>query len=272
MRSEEHLRYYRDMGAYGIELSYFILANARASAFGAYLLFVLLLTHFVPVPFVHTYDTIFIAAVGYQFVALASGREAWREFVVIAVFHMLATIMELFKTHPAIGSWAYPDVSTAIFAIGTVPLFTGFLYSAVGSYISRAIRYLHLYYVRMPAQYHVWVASALIYINFFTHHVIYDARYIILVYLLYIFGRTTIYFKVYTQTRRMPFLVAGLLTAICIWIAENIGTFAHVWLYPNQTVAWHMVSVEKIGSWFLLLILSFALVLLIYRDRITQGD
>lgn len=255
-----------------LEFMYFVMANARASAFGAYLLCVLLVTHIVHVPFVHTYDAIFIAAVGYQLVALASGGEAWREFAVIAMFHVLATIMELFKTHPAIGSWSYPEVSTAVFAIGTVPLFTGFLYSAVGSYISRAIRYLRLRYAHMPAYYHVWIASVLIYINFFTHHFVYDARYLILLYLVYIFGRTTIYFRVYQKTRHMPFLLAGLLTAFFVWVAENIGTFAHVWIYPHQQIVWHVVSVEKIGSWFLLLVLSFALVSLIYKDRLNQSD
>src|SRR3712207_6887532 len=47
-----------------------------------------------------------------------------------------STIMEVHKT--AIGSWAYPEAS--LFRIGGVPLFTGFMYAAVGSYLARVWR------------------------------------------------------------------------------------------------------------------------------------
>jgi uncharacterized membrane protein YoaT (DUF817 family) len=69
----------------------------------------------------------------------------------------------------------------------------------------------------------------------------------------------------------MPLLLTAVLTAFFIWIAENVGTFTKIWLYPSQIGEWHIVHFEKLGSWFLLLILSFALVSIIYRDRF-QSD
>ncbi len=255
-----------------IELWHFFIANARASYFGAFLLSVFLITEIVTIPFISRYDFIFLTAVGFQICALLFKFEQLKEFFVIIIFHILATGMELFKTNPTIGSWAYPGIGETFFALSTVPLFSGFLYSAVGSYISRAFMYLKLTYKHFPAYYNLWILAVLIYINFFTHHFFYDLRYILFVYVVCVFFRTSIHFQVYEKVRKMPFLLAAFLTAFFVWIAENIGTFTTIWLYPSQIEYWHLVSFNKIGSWFLLLILSFALVSIIYRDRLRRAD
>ena len=252
------------------EFWHFFLANLRASYFGAFLLAIFLITEVVTIPFIGRYDFIFISAILYQALALAFRHESLREFSVIIIFHILATGMELFKTSPTIGSWTYPAVATAIFAIGTVPLFTGFLYSAIGSYISRAFVFLRLTYKNFPAYYHLWILAILIYVNFFTHHFIYDIRYILFAYTIILFFKTRVYFQVYKKERSMPFIVTVILTALFVWIAENISTFTNIWLYPSQIEYWHLVSFSKMGSWFLLLILSFALVTIIYRDNISR--
>lgn len=256
---------------HGIELWYFFLANLRASYFGAFLLSVFLLTEVVTIPFISRYDFIFLSAVGFQVCALLFRFERPREFLVILIFHVLATGMELFKTHPAIGSWAYPAVGSAVFALGSVPLFSGFLYSAVGSYISRAFIFLKLSYERFPAYYHLWFLAVLIYVNFFTHHFIYDIRYFLFAYVCIVFWRTKLHFRVYRTERTMPILLSVVLVALFVWFAENIGTLTSVWLYPSQREYWHLVSFNKMGSWFLLLILSFALVSIIYRDKLARA-
>lgn len=255
-----------------IELWRFFTANVQASYFGIFLLSIFFLTKVVSIPFLSRYDFIFLAAIGFQACALVFRFETRREFFVIILFHLLATGMELFKTHPAIGSWTYPDVKNAVFVLGTVPLFTGFLYSAIGSYISRAFIFLKLSYERFPAYYHLWILAVLVYINFFTHHFFYDIRLILFVYICIIFFRTRVHFRVYQKERSMPFLLTVVLTALFVWVAENIGTFTDIWLYPSQLEYWHLVSFSKMGSWFLLLILSFALVTLIYRDKLRHGQ
>jgi len=253
------------------ELWRFFVLNLRASFFGVFLLSIFLVTEVVTVPFISRYDFIFLAAVGYQLCALVFRFERLKEFSVILIFHVLATVMELFKTHPSIGSWAYPDVQNAIFVFSTVPLFTGFLYSSVGSYISRAFVLLKLSYSHFPARIHMWVLAVLIYLNFFTHHFFYDLRYVLFVYVLIIFFRTKVHYRVYQKLRTMPFLVTAFLTSLFVWFAENIGTFTNIWLYPSQLKHWHFVSFNKTGSWFLLLVLSFALVSLIYKERLREG-
>lgn len=259
------------MCAFLNELWRFFIASIRASYFGAFLLSIFLLTEVVHVPLISRYDFIFLAAVGFQMYALIFRFETLKEFSVIIVFHILATGMELFKTQPAIGSWAYPAVGTAIFALGTVPLFTGFLYSAIGSYISRAFIFLKLSYERFPAYAHLWVLAVLIYLNFFTHHFFYDIRYLLFAYVFFIFFKTRVRFQVGQKQRTMPFLLTVILTAFFVWIAENIGTFTRIWLYPNQVMGWHLVNFSKIGSWFLLLILSFAIVSIIYRNKLRHS-
>ena len=60
--------------------------------------------------------------------------------------------------------------------------------------------------------------------------------------------------------------------SLFIWLSENIGTFTRVWLYPSQSHGWAMVSPAKLGSWFLLLIISYTLVSLVNRPRAMIAD
>jgi len=88
-----------------------------------------------------------------------------------------------------------------------------------------------------------------------------------------IFGRTTIYFKVWQADRSMPLLLGFVLVSLFIWLSENIGTYTKTWLYPSQQLGWSMVSLGKLGSWFLLLIISYTLVSLINAPKVmaTRG-
>ena len=62
-------------------------------------------------------------------------------------------------------------------------------------------------------------------------------------------------------------VVGALLVALFIWFAENLGTFASAWIYPSQRDGWAPVSLAKLGSWYLLIMLSFVLVSLVHRPR-----
>ncbi len=64
----------------------------------------------------------------------------------------------------------------------------------------------------------------------------------------------------------MPLLLAALLTAFFLWLAENIGTATGTWLYPSSS-GWRPVSLQKLGSWCLLLVVSFVLVTMVHRPR-----
>ncbi len=244
----------------------FGLKQAYACIFGGFLLAVMIGTHYwYPFSGLHRYDFIFLSAIAFQVFLLAVKLETLRESVVILVFHVVATVMELFKTSDAIGSWTYPE--DYIFGIGNVPLFTGFMYSAVGSYIARIWRIFDFQYSSYPSRTASVVLVALIYANFFTHHYIWDFRWALLALTVVLFFRTSIHFKVVRTYRSMPILLGWFLVALFIWLAENIATYTNIWIYPNQSEQWEMVSLAKLSSWYLLMLLSFVLVSLINDIR-----
>jgi hypothetical protein len=67
------------------------------------------------------YDFLFVAALAIQIAMLTFRLETFEEAKVILIFHIVGTLMELFKT--AVGSWIYPEA--ALFRLGGVPLFSG---------------------------------------------------------------------------------------------------------------------------------------------------
>nr|WP_295800721.1 DUF817 domain-containing protein [uncultured Microbulbifer sp.] len=245
----------------------FGLKQAYACIFGGFLLAVMLVTRiWYPIEGLHRYDFIFLAAIVFQVFLLLARLETLRESVVIIVFHLVATVMELFKTSDAIASWVYPE--DYIFGIGNVPLFTGFMYSAVGSYLARVWRIFEFEYSHYPSRVATIVLVALIYVNFFSHHFIWDLRWVLVGVTVLLFYRTQIFFRVVRRHRSMPLLLGWFLVALFIWFAENIATYANIWIYPNQSTGWQMVSVAKLSSWYLLMLLSFVLVSLVSSVRI----
>jgi uncharacterized membrane protein YoaT (DUF817 family) len=82
-----------------------------------------------------------------------------------------------------------------------------------------------------------------------------------------LFGRTWMHYRVFRRTLRMPVLAAFLLVALFIWFAENIATFSEAWSYPDQEAGWQLVSLAKLGSWFLLMIISVVLVTWVYPPK-----
>lgn len=236
-----------------------------ACLFGGLLLALLLGTHlFYPdsAP-LHRYDFLTLAAIGIQAAMLAFRLETWREARVILIFHVVGTVMELFKTQA--GSWTYPEAS--VLHIDAVPLFSGFMYAAVGSYIARVWRIFDFRFTGYPPAWVTWVLAAAIYINFFTHHFTLDVRWGLFAATALIFWRTRVHFRNWRAHRWMPLLVGFGLVALFIWFAENIATFANAWNYPGQENEWRMVSIAKYGSWYLLMLISFVLVALVQPVR-----
>lgn len=244
--------------------------QAWACLFGGLLLGAMIVTQlWYPFESLYRYDFLFISAIVIQTVLLLLKLETPREAVVILVFHLVATAMEIFKTLPSIGSWSYPGQ----FEIGilAVPLFAGFMYSAVGSYIARAWRIFEFRFSSYPPMWKTIVLVAGIYLNFFTHHFLPDARWLLLAATFMLFRNVWIHFRVDKVYRRMPLLLGFGLVALFIWIAENIATFTRVWVYPSQNDAWHLVPFTKLVAWFLLMMLSFVLVSLVNRPRVLEA-
>ena len=248
-------------GAWARALHEFVcfgLKQAWACLFGACMLALLLLTWaFYPGDaWLARYDFLTLAALALQCLLVGLRLETREEAVVILVFHLTGTAMEVFKT--AMGSWEYPEAS--VLRIGGVPLFTGFMYASVGSYIARAWRLFDFRFTRHPSFVATaWLALA-IYVNFFAHHFLPDMRWLLFAAVAALFGRTWIFFRIRHEHRRMPLLLGFVLVALFIWLAENVGTFAAAWRYPAQRAGWSVVPLSKLGSWLLLMIISYVLV------------
>jgi uncharacterized membrane protein YoaT (DUF817 family) len=209
------------------------------------------------------YDFLFLCMIAVQAALLAGKLETWEEAKVILLYHLVGTLMEIFKTK--VGSWIYPESN--FFRIGGVPLFSGFMYSCIGSYLCRVWRLFDFRFTHHPRRAYLIALSLAIYANFFTDHYGFDLRLLLFALAALLFARTTIHFKVWHADRSMPLMLGFVLVSLFIWLSENIGTYTKTWLYPSQQHGWSMVSLSKLGSWFLLLIISYTLVSLINAPR-----
>ncbi|MEN0000729.1 MAG: DUF817 domain-containing protein [Pseudomonadota bacterium] len=248
-----------------VEFLVFGIKQAWACIFGGLLLALMIGTrlYWPEAAPIHRSDFLFLAALSIQACLLLFKLETWDEAKVILAFHIVGTAMELFKT--AVGSWTYPE--DAIFRIATVPLFSGFMYAAVGSYIARITRIFDMRYTGFPPLWAVTLLAVAIYVNFFAHHYVIDIRMALFAITAILFFRTWVHYRVFRWRLKMPLLVGFSLVTLFIWIAENIATWSNAWLYPTQANGWVPVSASKLGAWFLLMIISFVLVKLVHRPR-----
>jgi len=240
----------------------FAVKQAWAALFGGLLLFALVITKLIALPWLPRYDWLFLVAITIQIGMLIFKLERPREVVTILVFHLVGLAMEIFKTSALIGSWQYPG--HAFFHVAGVPLFSGFMYAAVGSYIARSWRVLELDFSNYPRRLFTVLLAAAIYINFFSHHFAPDLRWLLFIITTLLYARTTVTYRLHRVLHRMPILLAFVLIAFFVWLAENIGTMTKTWLYPSQLVHWHPVSLQKLGSWLLLMIISFIMIDLLH--------
>ncbi|MGO3897021.1 MAG: DUF817 family protein, partial [Psychrobacter sp.] len=129
----------------------------------------------------------------------------------------------------------------------------------------------------------VWVILLVVssYANFFTKFFVPDIRNVLFVASLILFWKTKIFFQINSENNlqagsakqyQLPFLPLLLFLAFLVWLAENIATFANIWRYPSQVGSWQMVGWGKLGSWYLLLILSLVLVLAVMGKRDAKGS
>lgn len=201
------------------------------------------------------YDALLVYCLVLTFGFWALRLETWREVLVIFGFHALGLGLEIFKVHQ--GSWLYPG--GALTKVAGVPLFSGFMYAAVGSYICQSWRRLDLRVDHYPAA-STTVVALLIYANFFTHQWIRDLRLPLAVALIAVLRRCWVHYTVAGVRHRMPLALSFLLIGFFLWLAENGATFLGAWKYPDQLEVWQAVHADKLGAWALLVSMSFVLV------------
>lgn len=243
----------------------FVWQEALCCIFPFTLVALLLVSHVFRVPEVPRYDILFVACVYVQALMVRLKLETVDEAKTIALFHVLGLGLELFKVNA--GSWAYPEAG--YLKIGGVPLFSGFMYASVGSYVCQAWKRLDLKMSSWPADWAVVLVSVLTYLNFFTHHFMVDLRWVLMGLIALVFRKVWVSFRVLEQRFRMPLVVSFGLIGMFVWVAENIGTRLHAWQYPYQANGWTHVDFGKLSSWSLLVIISVVLVAQLKR---VKGD
>jgi len=250
---------------FAYEFVRFGLKQGWACLFGGLMLGLLFATHlwYPKDALLARYDFLTVAAIAIQAAMLAFRLETLDEAKIILAFHVTGTAMEVFKT--SAGSWIYPEPS--VLRIAGVPLFSGFMYAAVGSYLARVWRLFDFAFTRHPPLWAVSLLALAVYANFFWHHYGPDARPLLFAAAALLFGRTWVYYRIWRRHRSMPLLLGLILVATFIWFAENIGSFSHAWTYPNQKVVWTLVPLTKLGAWFLLMLISYVLAALVQGVR-----
>jgi len=241
-----------------VEFFYFGVKQARACLFAGLFFSAVFLVPRSGILGLPRYDVILVIALLIQIWMVWAKLETWDEVKAISLFHVVGFALEVFKTSSGIGSWGYPDF--AYTKLLGVPLFSGFMYAAVGSYIIQAWRLFDLRIKHHPPYWMATAVAILIYANFFTHHYIGDFRWYIAACALGLYARSTVVYRPLDQDRRMPLLLSFLLIGFFLWLAENISTFLGVWRYPNQIGAWATVHIGKWSSWSLLVIMTFTIV------------
>jgi uncharacterized membrane protein YoaT (DUF817 family) len=241
-----------------LEFLYFGIKNARACLFVGLFFGAVFLTPRAGLFGLPRYDVLLVAALAIQAGMVWSKLETWDELKAVCLFHVVGFALEVFKVSGAIASWSYPDF--AYTKLWGVPLFSGFMYAAVGSYMVQAWRLFDLRIRHHPPYPMSVLIAVAIYANFFTHHYIGDYRWYLAAAALGLYARTTVIYRPLDRDRRMPLLLAFVLIGLFIWLAENISTFWGVWQYPNQLGAWSAVHVSKWSSWSMLVVMTFTII------------
>jgi uncharacterized membrane protein YoaT (DUF817 family) len=243
---------------FAVELLHFAVKEARACLFVGLFFAAVFSVPRSGLWGVPRYDALLLIALAIQAWMVWAKLETLDELKAITLFHLVGFALEVFKTSSGIKSWAYPDFGYS--KVMGVPLFAGFMYAAVGSYIIQAWRLLDLRVKHHPPYWMAALIAILIYANFFTHHYIGDYRWYIAACALGLYARASVVFRPFDIERSMPLLLSFILIGFFIWIAENISTFAGIWKYPNQMGAWSIVHVGKWSSWSLLVIMTFTII------------
>ena len=234
----------------------FTYQQALCCLFPGAIFLALIVTKYFSIPGIARYDLLLFICILIQVLLLYFKLETVDELKVIMLFHVIGLVLEIYKVN--IGSWSYPGAG--FWKLGGVPLYSGFMYSSIGSYICKAWKVFDLQLSNWPNQKLVITLSLAIYANFFTHHFIWDFRWILILLVFILFYRTWVYFTVGGKVLKMPMSFSFFCIAFFIWVAENIASFFGAWAYPDQLARWQLVHIGKITSWYLLIIISIMIV------------
>jgi uncharacterized membrane protein YoaT (DUF817 family) len=235
------------------EFGHFILKQFRCSVF-AWFIFAMLGVSYL-FPWIPRYDFMLLTCLAMQIYMLKSGMESKQELLIISGFHLVGLILELYKVNH--GSWVYPEF--AVTKLKGVPLYSGFMYASVASYILRATKIFALEFKKMPKVYWASICVFLVYLNFFAAKIFGDQRLLITLVLASLFLPAQVQFVCSKRKYTMPLTVSFVLIGSCIYAGENIATYLGAWAYPHQLDGWKFVYPVKLISWILMTTVGFVM-------------
>ncbi|MET9346086.1 DUF817 domain-containing protein [Streptomyces termitum] len=230
----------------------FAVVQARCCAFAVALVGGIAVSSLLPELPVARYDLLLGYGIALTVLARVLGWESRRDVAVIAACHLTGLLFELAKVQ--LGSWSYPE--DAVAKIAGVPLYSGFLYAALGSYVCRSWRLLDLRLTGYRPRVMAFLAGA-VYLNFLSHHWLPDARWALAGLLLLATAGTRVRFRVGPDDLWMPLALSFVLIGFFLWVAENAATYVGAWSYPHQLDGWQPVSLTKFAAWALLVTVTF---------------
>ncbi|MEU6708865.1 DUF817 domain-containing protein [Streptomyces wuyuanensis] len=236
------------------QLLRFGMLQVRCCAFAVALLGGIALSRTLPELPVARYDLVLAYGLLLTFAARRLGWESGRDTLVIAACHVVGLLFELVKVR--MGSWSYPE--EALTKIAGVPLYGGFMYAAVASYVCRAWHLFDLRFTGYRATATALVAGA-VYVNFFSHHWLPDLRWPLAAAMVAVTAGAWVRFTVGPRRYRMPLALSFVLIGFFLWVAENAATYVGAWSYPHQLGGWEPVALTKFGAWALLISVTFVL-------------
>ena len=258
----------------------FLLVSQARALLSAFCFFACLLLSYpvhLLLPSLARYDALFILLLPlsvlvhrYQIPPFQSHAHPHEGLWVQLTFHVLGYAFELFKvnyTH----SWSYPEAGLS--KCFGVPLYAGFMYGAVGAYISASFQWYRVRVKRLSRSLlGGWIG--LCYLSFFLRPFIhFDLRYISLLGLsITLFYTPLVGFT--TRPFRLRALYPLLFLGVFVYLAENIATFGGAWVYRHQASGWMPVKLNIITSWMCLAAVPFGMSLLIragYQKRRESG-
>jgi uncharacterized membrane protein YoaT (DUF817 family) len=212
------------------------------------------------------YDLIFIACLIAQAAFLLTRLESLKELAELSVFHVCGLALEIYKVRN--GSWTYPD--DGYWRIGPVPIFSGFMYASVASYMLQAWKRLQLRTGEYPEAPWIVATCVVICFNFFLNKFWPASRLLITFLVLLVFWKSKVTFVNVEKRWQMPLNLAFFLLGLFVWMAEHICSALGAYQYPYQADGWTWVDPGKLTAWCLLVVVCFAIVASLSREA--QSD
>ena len=231
----------------------FLVLELKCLVFPLAILAALATTERFPVPGVARYDAMLVFCLLVQWALVHRGMETLSELRAVCLFHLLGLALEIQRT--SVGAWTYP--APGLLRFGRVPLFSGFMYAGVASYLLQAWRRFGLSFDRLPS---AWARVALALASYLSFFVLSQARTALIATIVLAYVPTRVSFTVIERRLWMPLGLAFALIGGVVWVGENAGTFLGAWRYPSQEEGWRMVQASKAGAWLLLVVVGFTIV------------